>query len=469
MQPVSSSGQSAPGTPPAIAPRGLLGALGFRVSSAVARLDLPPSWLGELPRQVKLVTFAVCETPRAQAAAGRSIQLMTSTLLPVVSMAPRPPAVSTPEAAPADPAASRSAGSPSPAALEAPAIAPAGASAAGPSTSAAPSAASTAADDFIRSFRALYPGMPAHPALVPESLRMGRLPYLDLRGIARSPTGLISETQTVWDASQLLWSAARAPVPPEGDLASISYFDVNVAAEAIDAIMRDDFEPGPTFRQWETDKLAVRTFLTEMDKSPTFRKLVRLAVELKRLPLTAPGRWGVSGTSPLPGSGPDAALYGQMGPDLGTRRIVVPLRDSRPLGNEYYLFKGGVLLPMNAASQTARYFVSALTGAMLPYSGSWLGADQRVDPMRVGVLGAGERGAVDYLVQRIFKELELDYCWISPLPFTRSQPLMLPDGSWAAVPDAAMESAFDALGGIAAVQGYVEWQDQYLGLLFPLG
>lgn len=301
---------------------------------------------------------------------------------------------------------------------------------------------------------------------------MGRLPYLDLDGIERRPTGSISETQTVWDASRLLWKAVQAPVPPEGDLPSISYFDVNLGADAMDAIMRNEFSPGHTFRQWETDKLAVRAFLAEMDKSPTFRKLVRLAVQLKHLTLAAPGqwgRWGVSGASPLPASGLDAALYGQMGTDLLARRIVVPLRDSRPIGNEYYLFKGGVLLPMNAASQAARYFVSALTGVMLPYNGSWLGADQRVDPMRVGMLGAGERGAVDYLVQRIFKELQLDYCWISPLPFTQRRFLPLPDGSLAAVPDAATENAFDTLGGIAAVQGYVAWQDQYLGLLFPLG
>jgi hypothetical protein len=300
---------------------------------------------------------------------------------------------------------------------------------------------------------------------------MGRAPYFDLYGNARMPSGYISETETVWTTLEILTKAELLPVPSEGDLPSATYFDMAIETQPGVPPAAGQVACLPISQQ-SADKLALANFLAFADSAPTFRKLIRLAAFERRLPIGGPSRWAVTVVGPLAGRDDGTALYAPMDVDLAARVISVPLRDIRPIGNQFYLFKGGNLMPMGVVCQAVRAFVRALVGVPPRDTAAWLGADYRVDPRRIATQGADERGVVDYLAQRILKEVGLgEYGWVSPLSFTLMDDIIIGPGSAPPIGQLspAMHAAFNQIGGIEALETYVERQDQYLEHVFPIG
>ncbi len=76
---------------------------------------------------------------------------------------------------------------------------------------------------------------------------------------------------------------------------------------------------------------------------------------------------------------------------------------------------------------------------------------------------------MDFLSQRIMAELGLPfYRWLSPLPFMEGIDATPQGDAWPVwQPTDAARQAFEAIGGIRAVEEYVDWQDAYLQGQFP--
>ncbi|OZI20343.1 hypothetical protein CAL26_22805 [Bordetella genomosp. 9] len=328
--------------------------------------------------------------------------------------------------------------------------------------------------EFLQIFRAVYPDTRAVIGLVPHELRMGRSRYLDLNGVERAPAGNISETETVWNSCVVLGDAKRRAMPDEQALSSSLYFD-SILLQA---------EPGPSqaaafLAQKQVDQQTLTTLLSQLDKSATFKVLLRRAVEENVLTLSGPRRWLVALVSPG-GHRDGMAFYGggggtgttgtAFGVDRANQLITLPLRDDRPVGNFLYLFAGGRLLPLDPVCHAIRALVSVLTEADPQSPSAWMGVGGRIDPQRIVDLGAGERGAVDYLSQRILAELGLECRWLSPLHFIPDTTDAIATGAplaWR--PGDAMRLALNALGGVEALDQYVAWQNVYLEEQFPLG
>ncbi|ANN70698.1 hypothetical protein [Bordetella bronchialis] len=431
----------------------------FRWTPGTARVDLPPQWC-RMDTSARLVAMVSSDSRRAQGPAQPASQPGTSSQ---AASWPVPDDPSTSAAA----ATSALSAAWARAHVAADAVARAGTSAAASSaaTAAAPAAVAdgtNATAEFFHFFRAQHPGVQAHIGLVPHELHMGRAPYIDLRGVARVPGGGISETETVWDSCLVLANIPSQPVPPEHDLPSVLYFDVCLAGSPPTS---GSLEPYVAQRQ--SDLATVTALMSALDKSPSFRKLIHHAIAQRNLPLAAPERWSIVLLSPI-AERDGLPLYEAIGIRRTTRVMTLPLRDARPLGNHFYVFKGGGLMPMNPVCYAVRAMVAALTGANPLNPAPWMGADGRIDPQCVVALGAGERGAVDYLSQRILAELGLDYQWISPLAFAEGV-LATPPGDtppvWRLTD--TLRQAFDAIGGVGAVEQYVAWQDTYLRQQYP--
>lgn len=320
--------------------------------------------------------------------------------------------------------------------------------------------------EFLQLFRTAHPGVQPCIGLVPHELRMGRSRYLDLNQVERAPAGNISETETVWDSCLVLSDAQKRTIPAGQVLSSSLYFD--------SILPQPEPAPGQMaafLAQKQADRQTLVVLLSRLDMSATYRVLLRRAVDEGILNLSGPRRWFVALVSPN-AHRDGMAFYGTadstIGVDRARRLITLPLRDDRPVGNFLHLFAGGRLMPMDPVCHAIRAMVSVLSGANPQSPLAWMGADGRVDPRRIIELGAGERGAVDYLSQRILAELGLEYRWLSPLTFALGAPDAVATGAslvWRLGETA--RRAFDAIGGVDAVEQYVAWQDAYLEEQFP--
>lgn len=397
----------------------------FRWAEGTARVDLPPSWCA-VPPGARILTVVPSETPRAQMAGqGPSSGEATGqhNSWSTWSMPGHASGSQAPDG--------------------------------GCSTM-----------EFLRAFSAANPGVQPQMGLIPHTLRMGRTPYIDLNGAQRIPMGRISETETVWNTCVILADAYARPIPREGDVPSWQYFDcVTLDQPAV---------PGDLAAieaQKQIDRQCLANLCALLDQSPTYRRLVRQAVDRGHLHLSAAAaRWTVAMVSPH-AHRDGTALYHALGVDGKNRLLMLPMRDAMPVGNELYLFKGGFLMPMSPICYSVRALLIAITQAMPPSQASWRGPNGCVDPARIAEQGAGERGVVDYLAQRIMGEIGTPaYSWLSPLTFVDGDPVTPPAARpplWR--PAAAVRQGFDAIGGIAAVQEYVEWQDAFLQGQFPIG
>lgn len=321
--------------------------------------------------------------------------------------------------------------------------------------------------DFLQLFRTVHPGVQPCIGLVPHELHMGRSRYFDLNRVERAPTGNISETETVWDSCLVLSDAQGRTIPAGRVLSSSLYFD--------SMLLQAEPAPGQMaafLAQKQADRQTLVMLLSRLDMSATYRALLRRAVDEGLLNLSGPGRWSVALVSPSD-QRDGMAFYGAADSTIGVNRakrlITLPLRDDRPVGNFLHLFAGGRLMPMDPVCHAIRAMVSVLSEANPQSPLAWMDADGRVAPQRIVELGAGERGAVDYLSQRILAELGLEYRWLSPVTFAPGAPDAIATGAplvWR--PGETARRAFDAIGGIDAVEQYVAWQDAYLEELFPL-
>uniref|UniRef100_UPI0039F1380A hypothetical protein n=1 Tax=Bordetella sputigena TaxID=1416810 RepID=UPI0039F1380A len=323
--------------------------------------------------------------------------------------------------------------------------------------------------------------------IVPHGFPMGRTSFHDLNGDLRHPTGRVGATETVWTTGQILTAAAKAPVPPEGDLPLFAYFDVAVDMGA-DAVVPEHGDRAMVYRQVLTQYVVHA--MNHLEKSPTMRKLIRMAVAQGRLSIAPQGRWVAKVAQPdvlrspysLHGFESTHATYViPFQSDPAQRVLTLPPPISEPIGGRYYLAPPetgtqpaapcrATLRPRSVQACMIRAMVSSLTGVAPSLHMSWMDAQGEVDPRRIGELGVGERGAVDALTQRIGRELNLPDCaWLSPLPFGDGSLVTPPGRQW---PEPrlndAVERALDAIGGVDAVRRYVAAQDEYLESRYPL-
>jgi hypothetical protein len=323
--------------------------------------------------------------------------------------------------------------------------------------------------------------------IVPHGFPMGRTAFHDLNGDLRHPNGRVGGTETVWTTGQVLTAAARAPVPPEGDLPLSAYFNVEV-----------DMGPDGVVPEYDHRAMVYRQLLTQhvvhamshLEKSPTMRKLIRMAVAQGRLSIAQQDHWIAKVAQPNAVRSP-YSLHGfesthatyviPFQSDPAQRVLTLPPPVSEPVGGRYYLSPRETsaqpgapcpetLRPRSVQACMIRAMVSSLTGVAPALHMSWMDAQGEVAPWRIAELGVGERGAVDALTQRIGRELNLPDCaWLSPLPFGDGSLVTPPGRQWPEprLNDAVVR-ALDAIGGIEAVQRYVAAQDEYLESRYPV-
>ncbi|ANN70697.1 hypothetical protein [Bordetella bronchialis] len=321
---------------------------------------------------------------------------------------------------------------------------------------------------------------------VPPGFKMGYAAYRDLNGTLRHPHGRVRHTESVWAAGQVLTEARWAPITVQSNLPIVAYFNLLVEAGNGQAAGLPLAPADPAWTYVQQAMVDTALELRRLDASPTLRQLVRVAVEQGRLPVSGPGRWVAKVACPAgcadlgraigPPDGPQAAFKDPFLPDHACRVVTLPLPGSEPPGNRYYLSRAGeseeiALRQMSARACTVRALVCTLLGARPAGPERWVGTDGLIDPQRVVIFGMGERGAVDYLAQRILRELQPDApVWLSPIPFGIDNLVTPPGKKW---PEArlndAMQAAIAANGGLQAVARYVAAQDEYLQEHYPSG
>jgi hypothetical protein len=310
---------------------------------------------------------------------------------------------------------------------------------------------------------------------VPPELRVGHLPYLDVNGNMKFPSGLISQTETVWMACQILCTARVAPMPASGDLAAASYFRVPTESGLDHLNLPDPVRT--SINHWRGEQLKLERFRDSLDLSATFRGLLRLAIHRGRFGAFGQDGWTI-GVAPAVAFQDGNFMYSEpFVPDTATRLLYLPPYGSESIRSRYYLCKRRdphrgqeVLQPMGSAYWLLRALVYILTGVAPARHELWTVSDGSILPAAVATLGAGERGT-DYLVQRILRELSPDAeVFISPLPFMDSNLVIPPGKIWpVARLNDAMQQALHGLGGIEMMRRYVEWQDEYIEAYVPLG
>ncbi len=239
----------------------------------------------------------------------------------------------------------------------------------------------------------------------------------------------VSETQTVIEARKVLSEDAR-DVTRREDFAQgfDQYFAV--AAQAYDG------EPTSSAKVQED----IKSFFTSLyDESETFRSLYNFAVDSSRI---GPNRkWRVS-----IGSREDLGYVVQQ----HSRIMSVPHIDTvidHPLK---FLSKNGELVNINSKAILTHEMVHLLTGLEDPDQSLW---DQPGTVDIVRTYGLGERGAVEYLAQRIMREASVE------VPQRQTYLGMRPE----------MKSALEEHGvaNYVDLDTYVSLQDRYLDILFP--
>ncbi|CAM3354229.1 hypothetical protein BOSP111201_00615 [Bordetella sputigena] len=324
---------------------------------------------------------------------------------------------------------------------------------------------------------------------IPAGILSGRRPYV-LDGVRHHPGAEVSKTETVVAARRVL-ERATDPTEHADLLADFDrYFDIGVSAGRKSAFIKND----PALRHpvaWQdfTARMAeqIRDFIKQLYRgSETFRRIVNGAVRAR--PVTGPDnpRWRVAIPRwlveiRLPDqiairSGVDH-YTGELAGNSAARHAAVPYPFGGRIGTgSYFLTADGTVATRDVQHETVRGLLQMFTGASDPSVQAWT----RNGVLRPEILlthGAGERGGLELLAQRVLKETGRDHAPIvSLLPFPRKQvklTRMAPDephldftsGTLAYEPARTLEQA----GGVGGVNEYVALQDRYLDALFPTG
>lgn len=306
--------------------------------------------------------------------------------------------------------------------------------------------------------------------IVPHEMRMGRTPHVDIDGVRQHPSGRISETETVWTALQVLCAAQQAPVPPEGDRPVSAYFNIEVEAVGNPIFPVPVQYAGYSQEHATSAKAGLEAELTILERSATFRQLIRSAVHAGRLGLETDRRWTVRIVPPMGFCDGLAVFSAAFLPDSERRTLLVPSLQSPLIAGRYYLAEQGGVTPVGSSCSTIQAIIATLTGTTPPAHAAWLDRLGGIDPRRICELGAGERGAVGYLTQRVVRELfSVGVPWLSSLPFADANLGSKPDPIGGLTPlNVETRQALNAIGGVAGVKRYVEWQDHYIEACYPL-
>ncbi|WP_157664908.1 hypothetical protein [Bordetella genomosp. 9] len=306
--------------------------------------------------------------------------------------------------------------------------------------------------------------------IVPHDMRMRRETYIDADGAVRRRSGRISETETVWHAMQILCAADEAPVPDGGDQPIAAYLNI-----AIEAVGNPIFPVPAGFDLFRAGheakgKAALEEQLAILDRSPTFRRLIRLARHTCRLGVDPQHRWTVRVVPPA-GYREGLAVYTRpYVRDDEARVLTVPAQDSPPMAGQYYLTEWGPVMALGPGCAIVQAVIAMLAGLPLPEHVAWKGPDGGVEPQRLMELGAGERGAIGYLAQRVVREIfPVARPWLTSLPFGDTN-LLAPADPVSAVAQLNPETmgALVTLGGVAALKRYMDWQDAFIEGRYPL-
>jgi hypothetical protein len=181
-------------------------------------------------------------------------------------------------------------------------------------------------------------------------------------------------------------------------------------------------------------------------------------------------RWTLRVVPPAGFRGGLAVFRGDFVPDEQRRTLTVPSIESPLMAGRYYLAAGGVVTPLGASCATMHAIVSILTGIEPRQHAAWMDGAGGIDPRRIRELGAGERGAVAYLVQRMVRELFPSGApWLSALPFGDSNLAIGPHpSSGIGRLNDETRRALNDIGGVDEVARYVQRQDEYLEGRCPL-
>ncbi|KVE31908.1 hypothetical protein WS68_16685 [Burkholderia sp. TSV86] len=239
----------------------------------------------------------------------------------------------------------------------------------------------------------------------------------------------VSETQTVTEVRKILSEDARDVTRREGFAQGFDqYFAVTAQAH--------DGEPISSAKTPED----IKSFFTRLyDESETFRSLYNFAVDNSRI--------GPNQTWRLRIGSRDNLGYTVL---QHSRIMSVPHIDTvidHPLK---FLSRNGELVDIDSKAILTHEMVHLLTGLDDPDQTLW---DQ---PGTVGIVrtyGLGERGAVEYLAQRILREASVE------VPQRQTYLGMRPEMK------AALEE--NGVANYADLDTYVSLQDRYLDVLFP--
>ncbi|ANN80047.1 hypothetical protein [Bordetella flabilis] len=299
---------------------------------------------------------------------------------------------------------------------------------------------------------------------------MGRTPYIDVDGVQRHPNGRISQSETVWTALQVLCAAQRAPVPPGGDSPLSSYLDIEVEPVG-NPIFPPPAEYGDFLRNHAARaKAALEAEFAVLERSATLRQLIRFAVHAGRLGTDADHRWTLRVVPPAGFRDGLSVFRADFVPDKVQRALIVPSIESPLIAGRYFLAAEGAVTAVGASCATMHAIISILAGIEPRKHAAWMDGAGGIDPRRIREWGAGERGAVAYLVQRMVRELFPSGApWLSALPFG--------DSNLASGPHPRLglgrlndetRRALNDIGGVNGVARYVRWQDEYLEGRCPL-
>jgi hypothetical protein len=314
---------------------------------------------------------------------------------------------------------------------------------------------------------------------IPPNIQSGRSVYHDRYGTPHAPQGKISQTETVARTSRVLELATDlTPRLPWADVFS-DYFNVMVDNGRTSVLVA----PNPQFHDMDGDVAFNQTVLEEtrrffvaLTKSETFQGLLNRAIADGRLGNTSRNRWTVHVMLPDAAQGRHDAGAGRFKVDLRQLTLSIPGPASNWDATQYHLSERGHVVSATPRRIILRNYIEMLTGEIPPSPGPWL-REGRLDLQTLRTLGLGERGTLDYLAERIMREIEQPMsALLSHLPFGAAH------GSLITMPAAnqrgntgnttfqwnhATTQAINDSEGTAALETYAVLQNTYLDALFP--
>jgi hypothetical protein len=312
---------------------------------------------------------------------------------------------------------------------------------------------------------------------IPADIKSGRKIYHDRSGVPYVPQGKISQTETVVRASRILeLTTDVTPRVPWGEAFS-DYFNVLVDNGKTPALVA----PNPELRNAggevgmnQTVLEDTKDLFVKLTKSATFQGLLNRAVGEARLGTAANHRWTIRVMLP----GADASHAGRIPVDFQQLTVSIPYLRNPANKQPFYMSKGGQLVPMSTRRAIVRNYVTMLTDEISPSLAPW-SRQGRLDPHTFNTLGLGERGALDYLAERIMREIESPMpALLSHLPLDESHASFVQTTSGNQGGRASRvtlrwndktKQAIDEAGGFPSLERYVALQDKYLDGVFPLG